>query len=92
MLQQKKAEDFVIATGETHTVREFVEEAFHCAKLDWKKYVRIDKRYFRPLEVNILQGDYSKARRKLGWKPKTSFKELVRIMVDADIEMLEEKH
>ncbi len=91
MLQQDKADDFVIATGETHTVREFLEESFRYAKLDWKKYVEIDKRYFRPLEVNILQGDYSKARKKLGWKPKTSFKELVRIMVDADIEALEEK-
>ena len=89
MLQQSKADDFVIATGETHTVREFVNEAFHYAKLDPKKYVRIDKRYFRPLEVNLLQGDYSKARKKLGWKPKTSFKELVRLMVDADIELLE---
>ena len=78
----------MIATGQTHTVREFVEEAFGYAKLDWKKYVKIDKRYFRPLEVNILQGDYSKAKKKLGWKPRTSFKELVQIMVDADIEAL----
>lgn len=85
MLQQKRADDFVIATGETHTVKEFVEEAFGHAGLDWKKYVKIDKRYFRPLEVNILQGDFSKAKRKLGWKPKTSFRELVRIMVDADL-------
>ncbi len=91
MLQQKKADDFVIATGETHTVREFLVEAFHYAKLDIKKHVRIDKRYFRPLEVNVLQGDYSKARRKLGWKPKTSFKDLVRLMVDADIELLEQR-
>ena len=91
MLQQKKAEDFVIATGETHTVREFMNEAFHYAKLDAKKYVSIDKRYFRPLEVNILQGDYSKAKKKLGWKPKTSFKELVRLMVDADIALLEKE-
>lgn len=89
MLQQKKADDFVIATGETHTVREFLEEAFRYAKLSVKKHVRIDERYFRPLEVNVLQGDALKARRVLGWKPKTSFKELVRIMVDADIELLE---
>ena len=89
MLQEKKPDDYVIATGETHTVKEFLLEAFHYAKLDWKKYVRIDKRYFRPLEVNILQGDCSKARKKLGWKPKTSFKELVRIMVDADMDVLE---
>lgn len=91
MLQQKKAEDFVIATGETHTVREFMNEAFHYAGLDPKKYVRIDKRYFRPLEVNILQGDYSKAKRKMGWKPRTSFKQLVRLMVDADIALLEKE-
>jgi len=89
MLQAKKADDFVIATGETHTVKEFVEEAFNYAKLDWKKYVSIDKRYFRPIEVNVLQGDYSKARKTLGWKPRTSFEELVRIMVDADIKTLE---
>lgn len=85
MLQQDKADDYVIATGETHTVREFLAEAFDYAKLHYKKYVVIDKRYFRPLEVNVLQGDYAKAREKLGWRPKTSFKELVRLMVDADI-------
>ena len=84
----KKADDFVIATGECHTVREFLEEAFGYAKLDYKKYVKIDSRYFRPLEVNILQGDYSKAKKKMGWRPKTSFKELVKIMVDADIQEL----
>ena len=90
MLQQKKADDFVIATGDTHTVREFLEIAFDYAGLDWKKYVRIDKRYFRPLEVNVLQGDYSKAKKKLGWKPKTSFKDLVKIMVDADMQSARE--
>ena len=88
MLQQDKADDYVIATGETHTVKEFVVEAFDYAKLDYKKYLEIDKRYFRPLEVNILQGDCSKAKKKLDWTPKTSFKELVRIMVDADIKTL----
>jgi len=91
MLQHRKADDFVIATGETHTVREFLEEAFRYANLSVKKHVSIDKRYFRPLEVNVLQGDYSKARRVLGWKPKTSFKELVRIMVDADVKLLEQR-
>ena len=91
MLQQKKADDYVIATGETHSVREFLTEAFRYAKLDIKKHVRIDKRYFRPLEVNVLQGDYSKAKRKLGWEPKTSFEELVRLMVDADIAELQKK-
>ncbi|OGX39900.1 MAG: GDP-mannose 4,6-dehydratase [Omnitrophica WOR_2 bacterium RIFCSPHIGHO2_02_FULL_68_15] len=86
MLQRKKADDFVIATGRAHTVREFLEEAFGYVKLDWKKYVRVDKKFFRPLEVNNLRGDASKARRVLGWKPKTSFRELVRLMVDADLE------
>ncbi|MEI8345410.1 MAG: GDP-mannose 4,6-dehydratase [Candidatus Omnitrophota bacterium] len=86
MLQQPKADDYVIATGQVHSVRDFLLEAFEVAKLDWKKHVRIDKRYFRPLEVNILQGDYSKARRVLKWKPKVKFKELVRLMVDADME------
>ena len=86
MLQEKKADDYVIATGETHTVREFLEEAFGYAGLDWKKYVKIDPRFFRPLEVDRLLGDYSKAKRRLGWKPRTSFKELVHLMVDADIE------
>ena len=91
MLQQDKPDDYVIATGETHTVREFLEEAFNCVKLDYKKYVKIDKRYFRPAEVDLLIGDASKAQKKLGWKPKTHFKELVKIMVDADIKDLENK-
>ena len=86
MLQQDKPEDFVIATGESHSVREFVEEAFNYVGLDRTKYVKIDKRFFRPLDVNELVGDYSKAKQKLGWEPKTKFKELVRKMVDADIE------
>ncbi len=89
MLQQKKADDYVIATGQTHTVKEFVIEAFKYAKLDYKKYLRIDKRYLRPLDVNALRGDYSKAKKILGWKPKTSFKELVHLMVAADIKALE---
>jgi GDPmannose 4,6-dehydratase len=89
MLQHPKPDDYVIATGETHSVKEFIKEAFGYIKLDWKKYVEIDKRYFRPLEVNILQGNCSKAKKVLGWKPKTSFKQLVRIMVDADIELLD---
>jgi GDPmannose 4,6-dehydratase len=89
MLQQEKPEDYVIATGETHTVREFVEEAFKYAGLDWKKYVEFDKRYLRPAEVDLLIGDPSKAKKKLGWKPKTNFKELVKIMVDADMQELE---
>jgi len=90
MLQQDKPDDYVIATGETHSVREFLEEAFRYAGLDWKKYVEIDRRYFRPLEVEFLQGDPSKAKKKLGWEPKVRFKDLVKIMVEADIKNLEE--
>lgn len=86
MLQQDKGDDYVISTGETHSVREFVEEAFGLAGLDWKKHVRIDPRYFRPTEVELLKGDSSKARRKLGWKPRVKFKELVRIMLKADLQ------
>jgi GDPmannose 4,6-dehydratase len=89
-LQQDKPDDYVIAKGETHSVREFLEEAFGYAGLDWKKYVEIDKRYLRPLEVAFLQGDASKAKKKLGWEAKVRFKELFRIMVDSDINDLEE--
>ena len=87
MLQQKKPNDYVIATGETHSVRAFLEEAFHYAKMDWKKYVVIDKRYFRPTEVDCLIGDASKARKILDWKPKVNFKQLVRMMVDSDMQL-----
>jgi GDPmannose 4,6-dehydratase len=86
MLQEKEAEDFVIATNTSHSVREFVELAFKHVKLDWQKYVVIDKKLFRPAEVNHLRGDATKAKKKLGWKPEVSFKELVRMMVEADIE------
>jgi GDPmannose 4,6-dehydratase len=89
MLQQPKPDDYVIATGETHSVREFLELAFDHGGLNWKKHVKIDPRYFRPAEVDVLIGDYRKARRKLGWKPKTKFADLARLMVDADIELLE---
>ena len=85
MLQQDKADDFVIATGEAHTVREFLDEAFGHRDLDWHKYVEIDPRYFRPSEVDELRGDMSKAKRELGWEPKVKFRELVRMMVDADL-------
>lgn len=88
MLQQDEPEDYVIATGETHTVREFVEEAFAHAKMDWQEYVAFDERYLRPTEVDLLIGDASKAKKQLGWEPKTTFKELVQIMVDADIQLL----
>jgi GDPmannose 4,6-dehydratase len=88
MLQQDKADDFVIATGESRSVKEFLEEAFSYQGLDWKDYVKIDPRYFRPTEVGDLQGDASKARKQLGWEPKVKFKELVRLMVDADFQAL----
>lgn len=87
MLQQEKPDDYVIATGQTHSVKEFVEEAFSLLGLDWRKHVEIDPRYIRPTEVDLLVGDYSKARKALGWKPKVTFKELVRIMVEADLEL-----
>jgi len=90
MLQQDKPDDYVIATGETHSVKEFLEEAFGHAKLDWKKHVEIDPRYFRPAEVDLLIGDPAKARKKLGWEPKVKFKELVRLMVDEDMRRLKE--
>ncbi len=92
MLQQDQPEDFVIATGESHSVREFVEEAFSYVDLDWREFVEIDPRYFRPTEVEFLWGDPTKARQKLGWQPRVTFKELVRIMVDADQQMLIDLH
>lgn len=86
ILQQDEPDDYVIGTGESHTVREFVEEAFSYVGLDWQEFVEIDPRYFRPLEVNYLQADPSKACQRLGWEPRITFRELVRIMVDADME------
>jgi GDPmannose 4,6-dehydratase len=86
MLQQEKPDDYVIATNETHSVREFLEVAFRFVNLDWNRYVKIDPRYFRPAEVDLLIGDYSKAKEKLGWAPKTRFEDLVRLMVRADLE------
>lgn len=89
MLQQSKPDDFVIATGQTHSVKEFLEEAFKYAGLgDWKSYVEIDARYFRPAEVEVLVGDAKKAKEKLGWQPKVRFNDLVKIMVDADLRKL----
>ena len=87
MLQQEQADDYVIGTGETHSPRDFLDEAFGYAGLDWKKYVEIDPRYFRPTEVDYLLSDPSKSRKQLGWEPKIKFHELVRIMVDADLEL-----
>lgn len=91
MLQQDRADDYVIATGETHSVKEFLKEAFDCAGLNWKKYVKIDKKYFRPTEVDCLIGNSAKARRKLKWKPKVNFRQLVRMMVDADMEFVKKE-
>ena len=85
MLQQDNPEDIILGTGQSHSVREFVEEAFNYVDLDWNEHVRIDKRYFRPTEVENLIADASKAREKLGWKPKVTFKDLVKIMVDTDM-------
>jgi GDPmannose 4,6-dehydratase len=87
MLQQEGPDDYIIATRETHSVKEFVQEAFGLLDLDWCKHVEIDSRYVRPTEVDLLLGDYSKAKKTLGWRPKVSFKELVHIMVDADLEL-----
>jgi GDPmannose 4,6-dehydratase len=90
MLQVEKPDDYVIATGETHSVKEFLEESFGYVDLEWRKYVLPDPRYFRPLDVEYLQGDASKARRILNWEPRVKFKELVRMMVDADLQELRE--
>ena len=86
MLQQSEAEDFVVATGETHSVKRLVEVAFEHVGLDWQKFVTIDQRFIRPAEVDLLVGDPVKAKKKLGWEPEVSFDELVRMMVDADLE------
>jgi len=85
MLQQDKPDDYVIATGETHTVREFAKLAFKHVGLNWKDYVKTDENLFRPAEVHELRGDFTKAKKKLGWKPKVDFKGLVKMMVDADL-------
>ncbi|MBM2840447.1 MAG: GDP-mannose 4,6-dehydratase [Bacteroidetes bacterium] len=91
MLQQKQADDYVIATGESHSVQEFAKLAFQHVGLNWRKYVRVDKAMYRPAEVNHLRGDSSKARRVLKWKRSVSFPELVRMMVDADIARVQEQ-
>jgi len=91
MLQQDEPDDYVIATNETHTIKEFLEESFGHVGLKWEDYVEIDSKYFRPAEVELLIGDYSKAKEKLGWEPKTRFKELAQLMVDADIAELKKK-
>jgi GDPmannose 4,6-dehydratase len=91
MLQQDQPDDYVIATGETHSVREFCELAFSYVGLDYRDYVVIDQRFMRPAEVDLLIGDASKARKKLGWQPRTSFTELVQMMVEADLQLVKEQ-
>jgi GDPmannose 4,6-dehydratase len=88
MLQQDKPDDYVLATNEAHTVREFVQHAFAHADLDWKEFIKHDDRYERPAEVDLLIGDSTKAKKQLGWEPKVRFQELVKLMVDADLEMV----
>ena len=91
MMQMDTPEDFVIATGETHSVKEFVGLAFGHVGLNWKDYVKQDKAFYRPAEVQLLRGNFSRARRKLGWKPKVNFRELVKMMVDSDLERLDKR-
>ena len=91
MLQHDEPDDFVLATNETHSVREFIEVAFDHAGLDWQSHVEIDEKYFRPSEVDVLLGDYSKAREKLGWEPTVRFDALARMMVDADVKQVEDE-
>jgi GDPmannose 4,6-dehydratase len=90
MLQQEKPDDYVVSSGETHSVEEFLEEAFGYVDLDWRDYVVQDPRFMRPAEVDLLVGDSSKARKKLGWEPTVSFSELVHLMVDADLQLVED--
>lgn len=89
MLQQDKPDDYVIATNQTHTVREFLEETFACLDMDYEEFVGFDKKYERPAEVDLLIGDPAKAREQLGWEPKTTFKELVALMVREDMKLAE---
>jgi GDPmannose 4,6-dehydratase len=91
MLQQDEPDDYVIATGEAHSVRDFLDEAASHIGVDWERHVEIDPKYYRPAEVDALCGDPSKAREKLGWEPKVTFKELVRIMIDADVKVIEDQ-
>ena len=91
MMQQDKPDDYVVATGETHSVREFLDEVFGCLDLDWHNYVEIDQRYYRPTEVDVLLGDPSKAGKTLKWKPRITFKALAKMMTDADMELAEQE-
>jgi GDPmannose 4,6-dehydratase len=87
MLQQPAPDDFVIATGETYSIRDFLDFSFGYLELDWRKYIELDPRYLRPTEVNLLLGDASKARRQLGWKPTLNCRQLAELMVDSDLEL-----
>lgn len=91
MLQQDQPDDYVCATGETHTIREFCEECFGLLDLDWKQYVAYDERYERPSEVELLIGDPTKLKRQIGWEPKIKFQELVKIMTEADLELAKQE-
>jgi len=91
MLQQEKADDYVVATGEMHSVQEFAEEVFGSLGLDWRKHIEVDPRYFRPAEVEQLLGDASKARKQLGWTPKVTFKQLAKMMTDHDWALAKEE-
>ncbi len=91
MLQQEKPDDYVVATGQTHSVREFLDEVFGYLELDWEKYIEIDPRYFRPTEVDLLLGDAGKAKKVLGWKPEVTFKKLAKMMTDADMKLAEDE-
>lgn len=91
MLQAEKPQDYVIATGETHSVRDFLDETFAYLDLDWKQYVEVDPKYYRPAEVDVLLGDYSKAKRELGWEPEVKFPQLVKLMVDHDLKLAEKE-
>ena len=91
MLQHDAPDDFVLATGSTHSIRDFLNYTFNHLEVDWEPHVEIDPRYFRPTEVNLLLGDYSKAQEKLGWEPKTSCEELAQIMVDHDMSLAQQE-
>jgi GDPmannose 4,6-dehydratase len=92
MLQQDKPDDFVVATGQSHSVKEWVQASFECLGMDWEKYVKIDQRFIRPAEVDLLIGDSSKAQKVLGWKPKVNFEQLVKIMVEYDYNQLKKSN
>jgi GDPmannose 4,6-dehydratase len=92
MLQQDKPDDYLVATGETHSVRELVEIAFSCLDMDYRDFVRVDERFKRPADVDLLIGDYSKAKKKLGWKPEVNFEDLIKMMVKSDIEVVKKEY